>query len=412
MILPLSLAALARLAENALVGRLLLALLPPGLPGRHTPRGLPSTWAASHLLGGLALALEEGLLHSLGFEPSPLLVAAPWLVVALLRWVTLPGAMVPRYEPLAEPAGALARALWIAALSRRRRRPPASASASRAELSPSDTPRTLSRSSPSSTTRSPRRAARRSRAQSSFSRSPGSWPRPPLRRSLGPPARALDGRRSDARHRLAAARRSPRGRARRPQPSRAPPASVRARRCTASRDSSRSGSTPPFRRGSPSSSSPPRRSRLPASSDGASDLRSSSSRRSSPRPACWSSWASPSLSRRVTGSSSLAGASRRRRRSRASSSPRALKPRCCANAVLLSLLPAIARGEFSTLELLAAALLPIAPIVATEAGRPSTTTWRSMTIRRALGRRRGSSPRLSWASISTTGPCRGSISAW
>jgi hypothetical protein len=110
-----ALAALAPLFEIAFVGRVILALLPPGLPGRHRFGELPATWAASHLLGGIALGLESRLLELLELDPPRLALVAPWLLVALARWITLPGAMVPRHEPLPEGAGALAKILRIAA---------------------------------------------------------------------------------------------------------------------------------------------------------------------------------------------------------------------------------------------------------------------------------------------------------
>lgn len=112
---PDALEALARLAEIAFVGRVILSLCPPGLPGRHGFRELPATWAACHLLGGIALALESRVADLCALEPPRLALVAPWLLVAFARWITLPGAMVPRHEPLAESPGTLARVLWVAA---------------------------------------------------------------------------------------------------------------------------------------------------------------------------------------------------------------------------------------------------------------------------------------------------------
>ena len=105
----------ALLAAQALVGRLLLSVLPPGLPGRHAASELPATWAASHLLGGLALALELGAARSLGLDPGAIAVLAPWLLLALARWLTLPGAMVPRHDLPHEAPGGLARSFRAAA---------------------------------------------------------------------------------------------------------------------------------------------------------------------------------------------------------------------------------------------------------------------------------------------------------
>ena len=114
MISPDALEALARLAEFAFVGRVILSLCPPGLPGRHGIRELPATWAASHLLGSSALALEASAAELLGLRPPPLALVTPWLLVAFERWITLPGAMVPRHEPLGEKPGTLARVLQVA----------------------------------------------------------------------------------------------------------------------------------------------------------------------------------------------------------------------------------------------------------------------------------------------------------
>jgi hypothetical protein len=106
-----ALGALAVLAERAFAGRVLLAFLPPGLPGRHGPRDLPATWAASHLLGSVALLFEQELLLRLDVNPTSALFLAPWLLLALARWITLPGAMVPRHEPLSDRPSPLARVL-------------------------------------------------------------------------------------------------------------------------------------------------------------------------------------------------------------------------------------------------------------------------------------------------------------
>ncbi|MFN0006653.1 MAG: hypothetical protein ACKVXR_02000 [Planctomycetota bacterium] len=114
MISPPAVEALAQLFAIAFVGRVILSLLPPGLPGRHGFRELPATWAASHLLGGTALAFQARLADLAGLEVSRLALVAPWLLAAFARWITLPAAMVPRHEPLAEPPGAMARILWAA----------------------------------------------------------------------------------------------------------------------------------------------------------------------------------------------------------------------------------------------------------------------------------------------------------
>ncbi len=110
-----ALEALASLAEIAFVGRVLLSLLPPGLPGRHGFRDLPATWAASHLLGTVVQGIESQLGDLSGIHPAHPALLAPWLLLALARWITLPGAMVPRHEPLAESPGPSSRALAVIA---------------------------------------------------------------------------------------------------------------------------------------------------------------------------------------------------------------------------------------------------------------------------------------------------------
>src|SRR5258705_6874693 len=114
MIPPDVLGAFAVLAERAFAGRVLLSFLPPGIPGRHGPRDLPATWAASHLLGSVALVFEQELLDELGLAPTRAFFLSPWLLLALARWITLPGAMVPRHEPLSDRPGPLARLLLFA----------------------------------------------------------------------------------------------------------------------------------------------------------------------------------------------------------------------------------------------------------------------------------------------------------
>jgi hypothetical protein len=114
MIPTTALEALATLVEYAFVGRILLSFLPPGLPGRHSPRDLPATWAASHLLGSVTLAFELRLLERFGIAPHPLVLLAPWALLALARWITLPGAMVPRHEPAHEASGTLETLLLLA----------------------------------------------------------------------------------------------------------------------------------------------------------------------------------------------------------------------------------------------------------------------------------------------------------
>jgi hypothetical protein len=108
--------ALVALAVATAVGRIFLALLPPGLPGRHGWSALPITLATSYLLGSIAIDVEANLLALIGIEARPWMLALPWAAVALGRWTTLPGAIVPRHEPASERAGLGARTLHGLAL--------------------------------------------------------------------------------------------------------------------------------------------------------------------------------------------------------------------------------------------------------------------------------------------------------
>ncbi len=115
MILPHGVDGPALLVACALVGRVLLSVLPPGLPGRHAPAELPATWAASHLLGGFALSLEASIPALVHAQLSLPLFFAPWVLLALARWATLPGAVVPRHALPHETIGPLAFALMALA---------------------------------------------------------------------------------------------------------------------------------------------------------------------------------------------------------------------------------------------------------------------------------------------------------
>ena len=92
-----------------LVGRTVLSILPPGLPGRHAPRDLAVTWATSHALGVGVLGASLLGARTLGFGPHPALLIGPWTLVLGVRLATLPGAMVPRHDrpPLPVPTWAL-----------------------------------------------------------------------------------------------------------------------------------------------------------------------------------------------------------------------------------------------------------------------------------------------------------------
>jgi hypothetical protein len=90
--------AVVGLISAILLGRVLLSLLPSGTPGHHSARGLAVTLSTSYLLGSIAIAAEERLLAAMGAPAHLSIIAAPWLAVAIARWITLPGAMVPRLE--------------------------------------------------------------------------------------------------------------------------------------------------------------------------------------------------------------------------------------------------------------------------------------------------------------------------
>ncbi len=112
------LSALPGLLAIALLGRVALSWLPPGLPGRHAPRELPVTWAASHALGLIAVASVGAWAGLAGIGPwAPWLLAAAGLA-AIARWAALPGRLVPRHGAAVEAPGMLARVagLGVAAL--------------------------------------------------------------------------------------------------------------------------------------------------------------------------------------------------------------------------------------------------------------------------------------------------------
>jgi hypothetical protein len=88
-----------------LAGRILLALLPPGEVGGHSPRALPATLSVSLLLGVLWSAAVSGL----GPVPWGLLGLA-----GIARVWTLPGAMVPRHRVPSEPTPLLDAAAGLA----------------------------------------------------------------------------------------------------------------------------------------------------------------------------------------------------------------------------------------------------------------------------------------------------------
>lgn len=99
----------------AFAGRVALAILPPGPPGGHALGELPMTWATAHLLGLVAWLAGERVLEFAGIEPNAWLLLAPWIVIAIVRLATLPGAVVPRHELRREPPSSSARIMRRAA---------------------------------------------------------------------------------------------------------------------------------------------------------------------------------------------------------------------------------------------------------------------------------------------------------
>lgn len=90
--------ALPALLGIAIVGRIALALLPPGAPGGARPRDLGTVWAASHLLGLAVVAVQGTALAGAGYEFGPAWLL-PWLLVAVLVRALGPGKLRPRHEP-------------------------------------------------------------------------------------------------------------------------------------------------------------------------------------------------------------------------------------------------------------------------------------------------------------------------
>lgn len=105
------------LVLTALIGRLVLSLLPAGRPGYHTPRELGVTWATSHLCGLIALATHLSVLELAGLEVSRWTLFVPWLLLLAARLACLPGAMVPGHELDHEQPGWLTRTLTVVLVS-------------------------------------------------------------------------------------------------------------------------------------------------------------------------------------------------------------------------------------------------------------------------------------------------------
>ena len=81
------------------VGRLALSFTPPGWPGEHGPRELAPTLAMSFVLGLTLLAAEATLIQGQHLA----ILLAPWVVLLVVRLLTLPGALRPRHEPRSAP---------------------------------------------------------------------------------------------------------------------------------------------------------------------------------------------------------------------------------------------------------------------------------------------------------------------
>jgi hypothetical protein len=96
-----------------IVGRVVLSVLPPGPPGHHDLSSLPATWAASFLLGAIALSAQAALLDPPASDARMLI---PWALLAVGRWITLPGAMEPRHEIRSEAPAWTAHLVTLAAL--------------------------------------------------------------------------------------------------------------------------------------------------------------------------------------------------------------------------------------------------------------------------------------------------------
>ncbi|MBL8861693.1 MAG: hypothetical protein JNK02_06735 [Planctomycetes bacterium] len=98
-----------------LVGRVWLACLPAGLPGRHAPRDLPATWAASLLLGSVWIASVAAFAGESSGLFLGIVIGVPALAATVLAALA-PAALVPRHEPEPLRASAVGRALVAAAV--------------------------------------------------------------------------------------------------------------------------------------------------------------------------------------------------------------------------------------------------------------------------------------------------------
>ena len=96
------------------VGRLLLALLPAGEPGGGRIGEAWLVHATSFGLGWLALESEGRFLSWIDVELSPWAQWAPWGLLLLLWWASLPGRMIPRHAPERDPTGLAEK--WVSRL--------------------------------------------------------------------------------------------------------------------------------------------------------------------------------------------------------------------------------------------------------------------------------------------------------
>jgi len=97
------------------VGRIFLACLPPGLPGRHAPRDLLVTWAASVVLGLTWLILTGPIPWPHSTERW-IFLGVPFVLLAGLLALR-PAGLVPRHAPVPESRSVIGRVLVAAAFA-------------------------------------------------------------------------------------------------------------------------------------------------------------------------------------------------------------------------------------------------------------------------------------------------------
>ena len=104
------------IAVVSALGRGVLSWLPPGAIGSHRSAELPATWAASYLLGTLAIAACAGVAVLLRVPVSCAWIAGVGVLLLFARWATLPAALVPRHEVPREIPSLAARAVFVLAI--------------------------------------------------------------------------------------------------------------------------------------------------------------------------------------------------------------------------------------------------------------------------------------------------------